>query len=61
MSGEALKLCIHEVWHVYKWDAAIVGENPPDPTQIDAAAHPGCIEILEILPGQPAKCIHRRD
>jgi hypothetical protein len=61
MSGEGITLATHEIWRLYKWDADIVGEDPPDPTQIDAAAHPGCVEIWEMLPDQPAKCIYRRN
>jgi hypothetical protein len=58
---EGVVLKIRETWHVHKWDASIVGETPPDPTQIDAAAHPGCIEIWEIPPDAPATCIYRRE
>jgi hypothetical protein len=61
MSSEGITLATHEIWRLYKWDAEIVGETPPDPTQIDAAAHPGCVEIWEMLPDQPAKCIYRRN
>lgn len=61
MSQEGVTVKLHEKWNLYKWDAAVVGENPPDPTQIDAAKHPGCVEIWEMLPDQPATCIYRRD
>lgn len=61
MSGEGVTVQVHEKWNLYKWDAEIVGENPPDPTQVDAAAHPGCVEIWEMLPGEPAKVIFRRE
>jgi len=61
MSSEGVTIATHEVWRVYKWDAEVVGENPPDPTQIDAASHPGCAEIWEMSPGQPAQCIYRRN
>lgn len=57
--GAAVKLV--EKWNVYKWDAAVVGETPPDPTTIDASKHPGCVEIWEIVDGQAATCIYRRD
>jgi hypothetical protein len=60
MSGEGITLSLSEKWNLYKWDADVVGDNPPDPTQIDAASHPGCVEIWEMLPGEPAKCIYRR-
>jgi hypothetical protein len=58
---EGVTVRVREVFHLYKWDAAVVGESPPDPTQVDAAAHPGCAEIWEMAPGEPAKCIYRRD
>lgn len=59
--SEGVTVRLVEKWNVYKWDASIVGENPPDPTQIDAAAHPGCVEIWEVIEGQPARCIYRRN
>lgn len=61
MSEEGIRLKLSEKWNLYKWDAAIVGETPPDPTQIDASQHPGCIEIWEMTEGEPARCIHRRN
>lgn len=61
MSSEGVSIATREEWRLYKWDADVVGDNPPDPTQIDAASHPGCVEIWEMLPGQPAQCIYRRN
>lgn len=42
-----------------KWDAAIVGENPP--LDIDPTTHPGCIEVIEMNEGELPKTIYRRD
>ena len=61
MSGEGITVNLKEEWRLYKWDAAIVGDDPPDPTQIDATAHPACVEIWEMSPDAPAKLVYRRD
>lgn len=58
--SEGVTVKIREKWNLYKWDAEIVGDAPPDPTQVDAASHPGCVEIWEMEEGQPARCIYRR-
>lgn len=60
MSDEGVTVRVHQTVHLYKWDAAVIGETVPDTTQIDAKQHPGCIEIWEIIDGQPAACIYRR-
>lgn len=42
-----------------KWDAAVVGEEPP--ADIDPTTHPGCIEVIELDEGQKPRTIYRRD
>lgn len=42
-----------------KWEAAIVGENPP--LDVDPTTHPGCIEVIEMNEGELPKTIYRRD
>lgn len=59
--SEGVTVRLAEKWNLYKWDAAVVGESPPDPTKVDAASHPGCVEIWEVTEGQPARCIYRRN
>lgn len=60
MNSEGVKLQVEERWKLYKWDASIVGDQPPDPTKIDASQHPGCLEIWEMPPGGPAQLIYQR-
>ena len=59
--NEGVTVKLVEKWNLYKWDAEVVGDNPPDPTQIDASQHPGCVEIWEMIDGRPATCIYRRN
>jgi hypothetical protein len=42
-----------------KWDAAVIGETPPDVENPET--HPGCIEIIEMAEGNPPQTIYRRD
>jgi hypothetical protein len=43
-----------------KWDAAVVGENPP--LEVDPSNPPqGCIEIIELCEGQLPQTIFRRE
>ena len=42
-----------------KWDAALVGENPP--LDIDPTPHPGCIEVIVLNDGELPKVLYRRD
>lgn len=42
-----------------KWDAAIVGENPP--LDIDPTTHPGCLEVIEMNEGQIPQVVYRRE
>ena len=42
-----------------KWEAALVGENPP--LDIDPTTHPGCIEVIELNEGALPKTVYRRD
>lgn len=59
MTVEGVSVRVTEKWNLYKWDAS-VGDNPPDPTKIDAASHPACAEIWEMQDGQPARLIYQR-
>jgi hypothetical protein len=41
-----------------KWDAAIVGDHPP--LDVDPMTHPGCLEVLDLAPGEPPNIRYRR-
>lgn len=41
-----------------KWDAAVVGENPP--LDVDPSTHPGCIEVIALNEGEPPTIVYRR-
>jgi hypothetical protein len=41
-----------------KWDAAIVGDDPP--LDVDPMTHPGCLEVLDLAPGEPPNIRYRR-